>query len=38
MKMRGEEHVIQIRNGVQSPLNEPQNGSTFPMEIILIKQ
>jgi hypothetical protein len=38
MKMKGEEHIIMLRDGVQYPPNEPLPGSTFPMEMVLTKQ
>ncbi len=40
MNMYGTEHVIMINKntGVRTPSNDPQGGSTFPMEMILTKQ
>ncbi len=40
MNMYEREHVIMINKntGVRTPSNDPQGGSTFPMEMILTKQ
>ncbi len=37
MKMYGTEHIAIIKNGVRIPAIGPQDGSTFPMEMILTK-
>ncbi len=37
MKMYGTEHIAIIKNGVRIPAIGPQDGSTFPMEMILNK-
>jgi hypothetical protein len=37
IEMLGKEHITTIQNGLRNPFIGPQDGSTFPMEMVLIK-